>query len=123
MVRASDRCTNSFIDSLVVRNNRTRHGLMCDLVGEHLGVEAKVETQKTVIDPNVQWGKWSNIFKNARSGPSFIFCSRRSVGFGICLEVRRKRHERFANAMRPMGRNGHNIQRSRRNENTISQHP
>ena len=31
----------------------------------YLGAPANIESQKQVIDPKIQWSKWSNIFKNA----------------------------------------------------------
>jgi hypothetical protein len=66
MVRASDPLYEifyRFFGSSQQQDKTWTHVLTS--LAKHLGVDAKVETQKTVIDPNVQWGKWTNIFKNA----------------------------------------------------------
>jgi len=39
--------------------------LLAAALAKHLGVDARVEAKKEIIDPKVQWGKWTNIFKNA----------------------------------------------------------
>lgn len=66
MVRASDPLYElfyRFFGSSQQQDKTWTHVLTA--LAKHLGVDAKVETQKTVIDPKVQWSKWTNIFKNA----------------------------------------------------------
>jgi hypothetical protein len=66
MVRASDPLYElfyRFFGSSQQQDKTWTHVLTA--LAKHFGIEAKVESQKSVIDPNVQWSKWSNIFKNA----------------------------------------------------------
>jgi hypothetical protein len=66
MVRASDPLYElfyRFFGSSQQQDKTWSHVLTS--LSKHLGVKAQVEIQKAVIDPNVQWGKWTNIFKNA----------------------------------------------------------
>lgn len=66
MVRASDPLYEAFyrfFGSSQQQDKTWTHVLTA--LAKHLGVEARVEAQKVVIDPKIQWSKWSNIFKNA----------------------------------------------------------
>jgi hypothetical protein len=66
MVRASDPLYEifyRFFGSSQQQDKTWTHVLTA--LAKHLGVEAKVEAKKEIIDPKIQWGKWTNIFKNA----------------------------------------------------------
>lgn len=66
MVRASDPLYElfyRFFGSSQQQDKTWTHVLTS--LAKHFGVDVQVESQKSVIDPNVQWGKWTNIFKNA----------------------------------------------------------
>lgn len=66
MVRASDPLYElfyRFFGSSQQQDKTWMHVLTS--LAKHLGVEAKVESKKEVIDPKIQWSKWTNIFKNA----------------------------------------------------------
>lgn len=66
MVRASDPLYElfyRFLGSSQQQDKTWTHVLTS--LAMHLGVQANIESQKKVIDPKMQWGRWSNIFKNA----------------------------------------------------------
>jgi len=66
MVRASDPLYElfyRFFGSSQQQDKTWTHVLTA--LAKHLGADAKVESKKEIIDPKIQWGKWTNIFKNA----------------------------------------------------------
>jgi hypothetical protein len=66
MVRASDPLYElfyRFFGSSQQQDKTWKHVLTA--LAKHLGADAKVESKKEIIDPKIQWGKWTNIFKNA----------------------------------------------------------
>jgi hypothetical protein len=66
MVRASDPLYElfyRFFGSSQQQDKTWTHVLTA--LAKHLGIDAQVESKKEIIDPKIQWGKWTNILKNA----------------------------------------------------------